>query len=411
MRPSLLKLLLWSYLGAVLLINAVLFWNARDRVKRGYPDFTIYYTAGTMLRRGLAGQMYDNIAQFRIQQEFAGDVATRLGALPFNHPPIEAVLFAPFSYFSFPVAYLVWLFANLAMLGALPILLRPYVPLLSKRSNTACLLISLTYFPAFFALVQGQDSILLLLTYVLAYVSIRRDRLQAAGGWLACGLFKFHLVLPFLALLLIQQKSLARAQKVAFGFLAVAALLALISVAAVGPHEILAYPHFVLSLEAEMAQGAILPSDMPNIRGALYLLASQIHHFDGFALSLAAAVFVGAVAVLRQTRPRTEGLKISLALLVTFLVAYHGLAYDLCIVGFACLLLLDFHHNQSPPRPWTRALTFIGLAGLFFSPLQMILLIRYNRLGWLAWALFAATAGVAGEILLSPREPASPTFD
>src|SRR5208282_1354266 len=119
------------YIAGVLLIHLLVVWNARDLIWKGYPDFTIYYTAGSMVREGMGHTLYNDAAQFRVQQAFAPQVATRLGALPFNHPPFEAVLFVPLSYFSYRVAYLLWTLVNLAMLAALPILLRAHVPLLS----------------------------------------------------------------------------------------------------------------------------------------------------------------------------------------------------------------------------------------------------------------------------------------
>ena len=72
--------------------------------------------------------------------------------------------------------------------------------------------VSLAFFPIFFALLQGQDAILLLFLYGLAFVSWKQKRLVSAGAWLACGMFKFHLVLPFLLLILIQEKT-AQARK------------------------------------------------------------------------------------------------------------------------------------------------------------------------------------------------------
>src|SRR5271165_4636444 len=250
------------YVAGVLLIHLLVVWNARDLIWKGYPDFTIYYTAGTIVRGGMGHALYDDAVQFRVQQAFAPQVATRLGALPFNHPPFEAVLFIPFSYFPYRVAYLLWSLVNLAMLAALPILLRPHVPGLRGWPAPAWTLASLAFFPIFFSLLQGQDAILLLCLYGLAFVSWKKRRLVSAGAWLACGMFKFHLVLPFLLLMLIQEKRAQRRRRLLTGFLLVGVILGVVSIAAVGARQIISYPRYVLGLEKTMAMGAIMPSDM-----------------------------------------------------------------------------------------------------------------------------------------------------
>ena len=125
MKASKLKSAVYLYLTGMVMIHAIVFWNVREFVSKGYSDFTIYYCAGTMVRQGLGHQLYDNVTQFKVQREFAPEVAIRLDALPYNHPPFEAVLFAPFAYVSYPFAFGLWALVNLAMLISLPFLLQP----------------------------------------------------------------------------------------------------------------------------------------------------------------------------------------------------------------------------------------------------------------------------------------------
>ena len=67
-------------------------------------------------------------------------------------------------------------------------------------------LAALAFFPISYALMQGQDSIMLLALYCLAYVALRRGRDLQAGIWLGLGLFKFHLVLPFVLILFLRRR-------------------------------------------------------------------------------------------------------------------------------------------------------------------------------------------------------------
>jgi hypothetical protein len=396
MKVANLRTWMGLYLAGVVAIHGLVFWGARDLVWKGYPDFTIYYTAGTMVRSGMAGQLYDDVAQFRVQQHFAPQVATRLGALPFNHPPFEALLFVPFSFLSYPIAYVLWLLANLGMLAVLPWVLRNHVPLLRQARVWVWFVAGLGFFPIFFALLQGQDAILLLFLYALAFVSLKQGRFVAAGAWLACGLFKFHLVLPFLVLLLAGEKSFERQKKILGGFGLVGGLLALVSLTVVGMRQMTFYPRYVLGLEATMARGAIMPSDMPNLRGMLYLIGSKLPHFDTVAVLLSAMLFLFALWIMRWPDD-CEDRKICLALLVTVLVSYHGLGYDLCVLALPMLLLAGWFQSKVIHRGWARVAMIAGLAGLLFSPLQVLLLMRYNRLGWLGWAVLFLTIGVMGE--------------
>lgn len=398
MKAAKLRLVGTLYLAAVLVIHAVVLWNISSLIGKGYPDFTIYYTAGTIVRQGMGHALYDDVTQFKVQQEFAPDVATRLGALPFNHPPFEAVFFVPFTWFSYRTAHLLWALANLAMLAALPMLLRPYVPLLANWPAPAWTAISLGFFPIFFALLQGQDAILLLFLYSLAFVALKKGRLMSAGAWLACGLFKFHLVLPFLCLLVIQQKGVQNRMKVLYGFLAVAATLGLVSIATVGVQPMISYPHYVLGLEATMARGAIMPSDMPNLRGVMYLLASSNRYLDTAVLFLSGALFLVAAWKSRAAGDGRDDLRFSLAAFATILVSYHGLGYDLCLLALPILLLVGWLGSRGRSSGWTRPATMAGLAILLFSPLQLVLLMRYNRLALLGWAVLLCFIGVAGAL-------------
>jgi hypothetical protein len=392
LKASTLKSAVFFYLSGMVLIHAVVFWNVRESVRKGYSDFTIYYSAGTIVRQGLGRQLYDNLIQFRVQQEFAPEVAIRLDALPYNHPPFEAVFFAPFTYLSYPSAFALWMLANLVMLISLPFMLRQKLHHLRRYPVAFWLLASLSFFPIFFALLQGQDAILLLFFYTLAFICLQENRDVFAGGWLALGLFKFHLVLPFIILLLVQGR-----KKVLYGFFPIAAVLALISAVIVGTGGMLHYPHYVLRLEETMAKGAIMPSDMPNLRGVLYLLLHGHSYVGAVALVLSVVVFFFAAWWCRAGTNRVD-LKFSLNVVATLLVSYHCLGYDLSILMLPILLLANELLGEGTVRGLPNLLTIAAIAVLFFSPLQLVLLMRSNRLALMGWVLLVWLFGIAGEL-------------
>src|SRR5579862_2099349 len=126
--------LLVIFLIGMFLMHALVFWSLCTKIREGYPDFSIFYTAGTIVRQGFATRLYDTGLQFQIQKQFASQVFIRQGPLPYNHPPFEALVFAPLTRLSYPAAYVIWDGLNLLILASLPFLLRPYVPLLRQYS-------------------------------------------------------------------------------------------------------------------------------------------------------------------------------------------------------------------------------------------------------------------------------------
>ncbi len=246
-----------------------MFFSLRREIAAGYPDFTIFYTAGKAVNQGRGRQLYDLETQLALQRGFAPEVKHRENALPFNHPPFEALLFVPLAGLPYVTAYLVWAIFNIALILGFWTLLRPRLPNLHNFLPALPLLAMFAFFPVIMALLQGQDSILLLFLYGLAFSALATGRAFVAGVFLALALFKFQLVLPFVLVLLLR-----RQWKAVAGFSLTAFVLLLVSAAVVGWNGVLAYPGFVLRLNRSAAQAGIDPRDMPNLRG---LVAGLLH--------------------------------------------------------------------------------------------------------------------------------------
>ncbi|MGA8150462.1 MAG: glycosyltransferase family 87 protein [Terriglobales bacterium] len=399
MKPLNIKTTVLFYLAGIAVIHLVVLWNVRQMIWKGYSDFTIYYCAGTMVRQGHGHDLYDDVAQFKVQREFAPEVATRLGALPYNHPPFEAVLFTPLTYLPYSVAFVFWDALNLAMLAVLPFLLLPQMLQLQDYPWPLWILVSLTFFPVFFALLQGQDSILLLFLYTLGFVDLAKRHDARAGGWLALGLFKPHLVVPFILFML-----LCGRKKILSGFLAAAAALGLLSTAIVGWQGLISYPRYVLNLEATMARGAIVPSDMPNLRGVLYLLLRGWPHVGVVTVAFSACIFLLGVW---QSHKLDSAIlfdwQFAFAVVTTVIVSYHCLGYDLSILILPVVLLCNEIRRGSRFREWSSIVIVIAVSLLFFSPLQLLLLLRFNRLALVGWVVLLLTTGIAGQISARTR--------
>ncbi len=356
-------------------------------LRLGYQDFTIFYTAGRMVRSGQTAALYDLAAQYRMQQQFVPDVRIRQGPLPYNHPPFEALLFVPFTFVGYVPAYVLWTVINLVLLVASLALLRRHFAEIRTLSPGFLGLAAAGFFPIAIALFQGQDSILLLLILASSLVAMERERDTVAGAVLATGLFKFQLISPLLLILVIRRWRLLG------GFIPVALGLAGVSVAMLGWRGTADYVRFVLYLEKSGAGGAIVAADMPNLRGLIACLPG-INAGSSFAMALtlvsSMAIFLAAFWRVRQRRD-SVAFSFGLATVATILVSYHLLHYELSLLLPVALLLF----SASAQTEWGDARADISpLLLLFLTPLYVLLWFHLNHLGsfalvllWLFWRL------------------------
>jgi len=375
-------------------MHAFLFWSLRHEIQNGYSDFAIFYSAGRIVGQGQGNDLYDSALQFRTQQEFAPEVPIRQGALPYNHPPFEAIMFVPLTRLGYFPAYVLWDLLNLLTLASLPFVLRPHVPLLRRLPASYFLFSTAGYFPIFLALLQGQDIILLLMLFSLTYVALKKNVDFTAGCWLGLGLFRFHLVLPIVLILCLKKK-----RQVAVGFAIVALFLGLISIAVVGWKGTLAYPSYVLHLEAVGGHGAIVPSTMPNLRGLLDILLPLHSYLLGVGLTLASSLvlfFLASAKWKGDTTGANFDLSFSLIMVVTVLVSYHALAYDLSLLLLPILLVLNYlQTSASGRRPFA---LLAPVCVLFFGPLLMFFSFRTRQSSLLALVLLFWVWGLRHEI-------------
>ena len=408
MKTDGFRTLLTLFLAGMLSLHLVIAWNATDLIRKGYPDFTIFYAAGKIVRQGLGTQLYNEQTQFHIQQEFAAGVSIRQGPLPYNHPPFEALIFVPFTWLPYFAAYLLWDLVNLLILFALPFLLRPHLPVLQRIPAMGWLFVSLAFFPVFIALLQGQDIFLLLLLFTLAFVSLKKNADLGAGCWLGLGLFRFHLVLPLLLILLLHKR-----RKVILGFLLVALALGVISIAVAGWKETLSYPGYVWHLEKTMGhRKTVVPILMPNLRGLLdtLLIPSTSTVFrDIFSLLVSMVLLFFTASRWKAASSAAFDLGFCLCVIVTVLVSYHAFAYDLSLLILPIALIANYVPESNPSRGWSRIALFAPLFLVFFTPLQMFLYLRNGHYNLMALVLLFWGWGVAREIsrlpLISPRKP------
>jgi hypothetical protein len=366
-----------AFLTAMTFTHIVMAGAVWQLLRSGYQDFTIFYGAGQMVRHGQSSSLYDLAQQYEAQQRFAPDVQIRHGALPYNHPPFEALLFVPLSFLSYLPAYLLWTFLNFLFLTAAVLRLHRQFPSLANAPQWLLLLAASGFFPVAIALIQGQDSMLLLLIFVLALVVLDRGRDVQAGAILALGLFKFHLVLPVIILLAL------RRWRILLGFTPVAATLTVLSVAMVGWAGAWNYIWFLLHVENSGAGGAIVPQDMPNLHGLVACLGGTGAGAVSLIAVLAVIIFALTAMKIRRTQTAVSTIFL-LATTATVLISYHLLAYDLSLLLPAAMFL--FLENDHDSSVWTKPAVLILL---FLTPLYVLLWFYLGRLGWFALVVLA----------------------
>jgi Glycosyltransferase family 87 len=299
---------------------------------RGRTDFRHLYIAGYMVRSGNAHQLFDYDAGGQFQNTL---VSSSVWTLPFNHLAYEALFFAPFSLLPFRSAYLGFFCLNLVLLFICYRLLRSYLVGMAQIWPWLPRALFTCFLPVTAALIQGQDSIILLTLMTAAFVSLEKGHPLQAGIFVGLTLFKFQFTIPMLLLFLAWKWWRAAAGCVAAG-----AVVGLLSVWVTGVAEFRLYAHSLVSMSAGLKTHAqqerygIYPEVMPNLRGFLSTMIGQASNGWAQAITILCSCLVLFLAVRR--RP-----SFSIAIGVAVLVSYHAVIHDaaLLIIPIASLVV------------------------------------------------------------------------
>jgi hypothetical protein len=378
--------MLWIFVAGMIAVHAFFLWRVRAGIERGDPDFTVFYTAGRMLRLGLGAHLYDPRAQQTVQAEFAKNFDVRRGPLPYIHPPFEALVFLPLTYFPYSRAFVLWDLLNLGILFGVGYFLRRWLPGLQRASVMEWVLLSLAFFPVFANFHQGQDAILLLLVLTLSFQALGRDADFLAGSWLGIGVFKYHLILP-LALIL----AVWRGKKLLTGFGLVAVAEVLTSCLLVGWRGVLPYPAYAWRVVSVPALGGIPMRQQPNLVGVLggwvsfrgpgWLLPVVV---GGFSV-----VLTIAVVKLRPVVVEKQSLKLGLAcaVITALLVGYSTNTYDLSLLIVPLAVTLDYNFGDGVSHASRRLSLLVPAIPLLVSPVWFFLWMRFERINLMGLVL------------------------
>jgi hypothetical protein len=300
------------------------------------PDFASLYQAGRKLDHERFPALFAHIPsldsnEYKVwlndHEEYPPDVM---------HPPYEMVVYAGLALFKFRVAYLLWWACNLGLLFLSAFLLWPCIPRL-QNSYPYLLILIATFFPVLVALVQGQNSLMLLAFLTLCYRCLAKDHHFRAGFTLAMGMFKFVIVIPIALWLILERrwKSLA-------GFLCGCVGLFFVALWLVGMSGITAYVRLVAGYGQKAPEKPGTEAIMPNLRGLFHAVGSGIAPETWLTIltlvaSLALVVWVDS----RLSRYNNLPLRFSVQVLLAILISYHLYPHDSAVLVLPIQLLLS----------------------------------------------------------------------
>ena len=304
----------------------------------GRADFRQLYTAGYMLRLGAARQLYEYDAQLHFQNLLVSQAQV---PLPYIRPAFEALLFIPFSYLHYRAAYFAFLALNLVQLALCYGWLRPRMHGMARIYPWLPAAMFLGFLPIAAALIQGQDSLLLLTLLVAAYLSLERGNELTAGILTGAGLFKFQIVLP-LALLFV----IWRRWRFSIGFALSAFLAATMSLLVVGWDQSRLYVGSLISMSGGLKplqfRYPIPLPQMPNLHGLICGLAPRtLPGFWATAATIAAssAVLITVAIVAGRRERRSDAFLI--AITASTVVSYYLLIHDLSVILIPLVVILS----------------------------------------------------------------------
>lgn len=298
---------------------------------RGAADFRHLYTSGYMVRNGQGHDLYNYDRELRLQNELVGPGP----AIPFDHLAYEALLFVPFSLLKYSTAYFIFAGINALLLVVSARLFRPYLASLAVLGKFVPEAIFFCFVPVGITIVLGQDSILLLVLAVGAFLWMEKGHDLKAGLLLTLGFFKFQLLLPIALLFLLWKR-----WRFVFGLAIGGAVAVGVSVWIAGISGTLAFARTLQEMsvglvsEAQRWKFGIYPISMPNLRGFIDTVGGS--HLPPAAIQAA----VGICSLLVIFAASRLQISLPLALLIAVLVSYHGFIHDTSLLVLPLGLVL-----------------------------------------------------------------------
>ena len=177
-------------------------------------DFLSMYAGSSLAREGRFAELYDQQVLLSRENELLPEASE---LIPFVRPAFYAALLAPLSLIPYETAFWCWLLLqSLLLIGCWL--------WASRKFGSDALVFSALYYPTALGIYSGQDSSVMLLILIGAYVLAERGRPFWSGAVLALALQKFHLLLLLPVVMFVRREN-----RMLFGFGAAAIVEVLLS--------------------------------------------------------------------------------------------------------------------------------------------------------------------------------------
>jgi hypothetical protein len=363
---------LFGFLILTSVVNAVLLFIPWKEIMAGKNDFPVFYSSAQMVHEGQASHLYD----FDAENRFVHRVSDVTRA-PNNHLPYELLIFVPLTFLPFGAAHILWTLISLAILVGVAFMMQDIRP--GGSSFAIALLTILSFFPVWYCLLQGQDSILLLFFFALSFWLWRRGQDDLAGFVLAIGLFRPQLVVPFAFVSFVAGK-----WKFFRGFVPGAILVLLASTWIVGLRGMGEYGKVLISqgtqgsASALAGQWQVRPGLMATWRGFLWVCLPAWVPSGLRSVLLLSGTFAGLFFAGKKLRAARDQASFELALAFVVasvaLVSFHSFLNDFSLL---IIPLLIFGRYLGPPncvpRKSARVVLTVGFV-FFLTPLYLVML-------------------------------------
>lgn len=326
----------------VLLGLQLVFWIVElPSALHGFADFRQLYVTGYMVSHGASARIYDYSSQLDLQNRM---VSRATLAFPFIRPAYQAVLFAPFSLMPYRSAYVAWFCINLVCAITAYLFIRRFVPKFDWPPIAPILFFC--FAPFSIALIQGQDSILWLLLFVLAMLEMKAGREKRAGILMALGLFKLQLAVPLLIVFMIWKR-----WKFVQAFVSTGLAFAVVSLVLIGRSGVSDLVHLRFLSQWGLAANVDYGM-MANAHALLVGILGQ----STTASVLGAAL---SVAILIVASVKAQSRELTVAVVIASVCSYYLYPHDWLPLIIPLLLAIGSRRFLA----WSATVTFLAMAG------------------------------------------------
>ena len=380
-------------IAALLLIYPVLYLRViRDPAQRTAADFLPFYAAGRIaLTQGMS-KVYDWEAQRNAEDDVLNETIRQMlvsrgqpvtpqdfGAPiqmkevnPFPHPPFIVPVLMLIARLDYVSAFVTWSVLMSILFSLCAFILCRLLPQARGRDRWVLFFGTVLFFPAFFSVINGQDTALLLLGASLWFSGLVQERDGLSGLGLALTLIRPHmglmLGLPFIF----------KRRKVWWWFCAGAAVLVLVSVLLLGWTGIVNFLRILITSADGEGNKFFNENMMINLIGLLRrtfpLLEASFVRLVGW---IGFAIAIIYLCVLWAKNGEIKERHIGLAVIVTIIGVPHIHYHDLALLLIPIFGVMRVMLEKSLLKPKEAVLLPLVASLLLFFSYLLFPLLKY----------------------------------